>query len=140
MSEAYKAALADMEKLDALYKNNPDQDTFVGGDYFWEHKDTIKRALVALTTQPQSKEVEKLLMDMRCEVVYTHVATMSIPLYERIKAALASVPKQREIEADKWEDVHLRVYKDDQYSGPGHKCISYKGVIYRPDNKREIED
>lgn len=35
---------------------------------------------------------------------------------------------------DKWEDVHLRVYKDDQYKGPGHKCISYKGVIYRPES------
>jgi len=32
----------------------------------------------------------------------------------------------------KWEDVHLRVYRDDQYKGPGHKCISYNGVIYRP--------
>lgn len=34
---------------------------------------------------------------------------------------------------DKWEDVHLRVYKDDMYEGVGYKCISYKGVIYRPD-------
>lgn len=34
-----------------------------------------------------------------------------------------------------WEDVHLRVFKDDQYKGPGHRCISYKGVIYKPERE-----
>jgi len=41
-----------------------------------------------------TSEREKLLTDMRCQVEYTHVATMPIPLYERMKAALNRPPKE----------------------------------------------
>lgn len=39
--------------------------------------------------------------------------------------------------ADKWEDVHLQVCKDDQYKGLGHRCISFKGVIYYPERESQ---
>lgn len=46
-----------------------------------------------------------------------------------------SVNTQGEYESiHKWEDVHLKVCKDDLYKGPGHRCISYKGVIYKSEN------
>lgn len=34
------------------------------------------------------KDLEQLLTDMRMEVIWSHVATMPIPLYERMKEAL----------------------------------------------------
>lgn len=37
-----------------------------------------------------NKVLKELLTDMRCQVEYTHVATMPIPLYERIKQALSN--------------------------------------------------
>lgn len=39
-----------------------------------------------------------------------------------------------------WEDVHLQVCKDDQYKGPGHRCISFKGVIYYPERESGLEE
>jgi len=39
-------------------------------------------------TPDTSAKVDELLRDMRCEVSYTDKVNMSIPLYERIKAAL----------------------------------------------------
>lgn len=48
-------------------------------------------ALSVIASKAIGSEV-KLLRDMRMEVIYTHVATMPIPLYERMKEALSSLP------------------------------------------------
>ena len=46
--EQMQKPLADLERLEALYAANPDQEDYVGGDYFWQHKDSIRSALAAL--------------------------------------------------------------------------------------------
>lgn len=49
---------------------------------------TAKAAITAWNTRalpPMSREVDELLRDMRDEVQWTDVATMPIPLYERMK-------------------------------------------------------
>lgn len=49
-----------------------------------------------------------------------------------------SVNIQGEYESiHKWEDVYLKVCKDNLYKGPGHCCISYKGVIYKSENNEQ---
>ena len=39
----------------------------------------------------ESNDINKLLQDMRCDVVWTDKATMPIPLYERMKAAINAI-------------------------------------------------
>lgn len=46
--------------------------------------------------QEPGDDSNDLLRDMRCQVEFTHVATMPIPLYERMKAAIAAMPAEKE--------------------------------------------
>lgn len=59
-----------------------------------------------------------------------------------LQSAISTQPisETPEQPAEKWEEVHLRVCKDDQYKGPGERCISYKGVIYYPVRELSEDD
>ena len=60
MTQNFEKALADLDRLEKLYEENQDQTEFVGGDYFWSHKRTIKSALSAAIAAQNVAGVDEL--------------------------------------------------------------------------------
>lgn len=63
------------------------------GDIVVHIQQTVDEIYKRVIAAQKPADVEALLRDMRCEVIYTHEATMSIPLYERMKDAIAAMGK-----------------------------------------------
>jgi hypothetical protein len=78
-NKAFEQAIADNAPYSPFYKEHEDRlRTFVS------YYESCKQ-------QSVESEVENLLMTMRCNVIYSDKATMPIPLYERMKAAIAVI-------------------------------------------------
>lgn len=97
------------------------------------------------------RDINQLLTDIRCEVSYTHVATMPIPLYERIKEALQELyAENQDLKADKWqtmesapkdEDISFLIYIQHK-TDENHSIAQvswFEGRLY-PDAKEYLID